>query len=243
MTHARCKLTKPKQWVNEAVFIPQLLLEPGSVTTDTEGMDEPSFYQRWFIPTRPGLRQFALVAIGLIAPLLGVLGGPEMVVPALGLGITLGLGLGIGWAVLYARSWFRQAPATTLAIFASAAACLLHVEVLPRWELLLRVREARTEALHYHLKRSLAAEVPLPSYRIGPGEARMQLGEGQILVWTGLGLRRWTPAGWRDRAWILVTRSGEAHICWSRSDLDQSLHRLSRAPLDQGAEAPDSPAP
>ena len=215
-------------------------MDRGHGAGKTGGM-EP-WWQRWFVPERPGLRQFLLVMVGFLAPLPAVLAGPDRVVPALALGIIIGVGLGLGWALLFLRTWFHQAPASTLAIFACSLACLLHAEILPRWELLLRVRTTRDHLIRYQVEVSHDRQASLPYYSLGPGEAQAQPGRGDLLVWTAMALRRWTPAGWRERAWVLVSRDGQAHIAWTEADRDAILERL-RGDQDRGDRALAEPAP
>jgi len=184
-----------------------------------------SWWQLWLVPDRPGIRQFVLVALALAAPLPAVMIGPDWVLPALAGGIILGLGLGVGWSVLYARQWLRAAPVTTVVVFALAALCLLHVEILPRWELLLRLQQARQEFTSYAVVAASAPETPPPRYARGPDQVIAARGENGILVWTHVPLRRWSPWGWLDRAWLVQPHQGEAIICWNRTELERALGR------------------
>lgn len=187
-------------------------------------MAEP-WWQRWLVPDRPGIRQFVLMALALIAPLPAVMIGPDWVVPALAVGITLGLGLGLGWGVLYARTWFRAAPVTTLVIFACSALCLLHVEVIPRWDLLLRLQHGRHEFRRFAIEVASIPTTPLPIYMRGPDQVRAVRGEHDIVVWTHVPLRRWTPFGWKERAWLVQPVDGDTIICWNRSELAAAMQR------------------
>lgn len=199
-------------------------------------MVEP-WWQRWLVPDRPGIRQFALVAVALGAPLPAVMIGPEWVMPALAGGIILGLGLGVGWGALYARTWLRAAPVTTLTIFACALLCLLHVEVLPRWDLLLRLRQAQADFARYATEVASIPDTPLPIYVRGPDQVRAAAGDARVAAWTHVPLRRWSPFGWQDRVWLVQPRQGDTVICWNRAELDQALGRGQPLPRP---ESPDS---
>jgi len=183
------------------------------------------WWQSWLVPDRPGIRQFALVAVALGAPLPAVMIGPEWVMPALAGGVILGLGLGVGWGVLYARAWLRAAPVTTLTIFACALLCLLHVEVLPRWDLLLRLRQAQADFTRYATEVASIPDTPLPIYVRGPDQVRAAAGDARIAAWTHVPFRRWSPLGWQDRIWLVQPRQGETVICWNHAELDQALGR------------------
>lgn len=190
------------------------------------GLMADSWWQSWLVPDRPGLRQFVIVAFALLAPVPAVLLGPEMVLPALAAGLTVGLGFGIGWAFLYGGTWFRQSPLNTIAIFACAAACLLHLEVLPRWDVILRVGPARDEFTRFTVDYATNQGTPLPHYQRGPEQQRAEPGPTErVLIWTALPLRRWTLTGWQDRVWIVAPKKGEVVIIWNRQDLEAYLDR------------------
>lgn len=192
--------------------------------TPPSALAEP-WWQLWLVPDRPGIRQFILVALALAAPLPAVMIGPDWVLPALAGGIILGLGLGVGWGVLYARVWLRAAPVTTVVIFALAALCLLHVEVLPRWEFLLRLQQTRQEFTSYAVEAANAPDTPPPRYARGPDHVIAARGEHGVLAWTHVPLRRWSPWGWLERAWIVQPEQGVPIICWTRAELDKALGR------------------
>jgi len=184
-------------------------------------------WQKWLLPEVPGLRQFAIGAVAFLLPLPALLLGPEQVIPAMAVGITLGVGLGLGWAVLYARTWFRRAPISALGVFAITFGGLLHVAVMPRWELLLRIQDASRQLDYYQLGREAGLAADPPRYRRGEDEQRFAVvpdATGRaVAAYTPLPLRRWTPFGWRDNCWLLLRANGAVETVWSAAELTSAI--------------------
>ena len=182
---------------------------------------EPA-WQKWLLPEVPGLRQFAIGAVAILLPLPAVLFGPEQVIPAMAAGITLGVGLGLGWALLYARSWFRRAPISAMGVFAITFGCLLHVAVMPRWELLLRLKDARQQLGYFQLLRAANTTSEPPRYQRGQDEQRFAVVLGAsgraVVLYTPLPLRRWSLFGWRDNCWLILRANGEVETLWSATE-------------------------
>ena len=180
-------------------------------------------WQKWLLPEVPGLRQFAIGALAILMPLPAVLFGPEQVIPAMAVAITLGVGLGLGWALLYARSWLRRAPISALGVFAITFGSLLHVAVMPRWELLLRLKDARQQLDYYQLGREAGTTREPPRYQRGEDEQRFAVVPGAsgraVAAYTPLPLRRWSPFGWRDNCWLLLRANGEIETLWSAAEV------------------------
>jgi len=184
-------------------------------------------WQKWLLPEQPGLRQFAIGALAILLPLPALLFGPERVIPAMAVGITLGVGLGLGWAVLYGRTWFARAPISALGVFAITFGCLLHVAVMPRWELLLRLKLARQQLAWYQLGREAGSVVEPPRYQRGEDEQRFAVVPGakgrEVAAYTPLPLRRWSPFGWSGNCWLLLRADGEIETLWSRAELAAAM--------------------
>lgn len=190
-----------------------------------QGMADP-WWQRWFLPERPGVRQFALGAAAMLLPVPAVLLGPYQVIPAMAVGITVGVGLGLGWLVLFAVPWLRRAPIAALGVFAVCFGCLIHVEVLPRWEMLLRLQATKGEMQRWGIEHEAGLPTPLPDYRRGEDRPRCAAGRPgtSVIAYTPMPLQRWSPFGWRDNAYLVLRAKGEVVTVWAR-DRDQ-LQRI-----------------
>jgi len=190
-------------------------------------MSEDAGWQAWIVPDRPGLRQFALGAVALLLPVPALALGPELLIPAMAVAVVLGVGLGLGWALVYGRDWLVQAPLTAVGIFAMTLGCTLHLILLPRIDVLLRVRSARQEVASW--LRQAPADAPAsaaPRYASGEGPRTFVLvssGPRQGAAYTDAPFRSWTPFGYRDSCWLLVRREGTATVFGSRAELDQVL--------------------
>lgn len=187
-------------------------------------MGDP-WWQRWLLPERPGVRQFALGALALLLPVPAVLLGPDQVMPAMAAGITMGVGLGLGWLVLFASPWLRAAPIAALGVFAVCFGCLFHVAVLPRWELLLRVQSTKRSLERWGLERAAGSLAPPPSYRRGEDRPLCIAGPpgSGVIVYTPMPLQRWSLFGWKDNASLALRGTGEVVTVWTPAELDRLL--------------------
>jgi hypothetical protein len=172
-------------------------------------MTDP-WWRRWFLPERPGLRQFALAAAALLAPAPALLAGPDWMLPTMVIAVAIGGGLGIGWALTVGREWFANAPASAAGVLAIAFACLAHLELMPYWNLVLRTRALR-EDLGWWLAHHAERHLDEPTYDCGPWRATLDVreGAGGIYAYTPEPLLRWSPFGWRGQWFVLLRPHGE----------------------------------
>lgn len=202
-------------------------LDAEPAPADSGGMDP--WWQRWLVPDRPGLRPFLLAAFALVLPLPAVFLGAEWVLYAMAAGVVIGCGLGLGWALLYLPTWFARAPLAAAAVLLTCAGSVLHVVVMPRWDLVLRLRHAKQELERYRLAREAGVAGEAPTYLRGGGEtarfASALVAGGRAVAWTPLPLRRWTPRGWVDDCWLVLRAGNEVETLWRGAELESALKR------------------
>jgi len=190
----------------------------------TQAMTEP-WWHRWLLSDRPGVRQFALGAVAMLLPLPAVFFGPDQIIPAMAVGIAIGVGLGVGWVLLFVRIWMRTAPVAALGVYLMCFGCLFHVEVMPRWELILRLLDTKHSIERWGLEREAGRVSPPPMYRSGEGRSQCQIhsdARGEV-VFTPVPLQRWSWSGWRGTSYLILRGKGEVITVWNETDLQQVL--------------------
>ncbi len=200
----------------------------------TAELSTGSSWQRWLLPDRPGLRQALLGIVALLLPLLCIGGGVRWYVPALIASLTIGCGLALAWTALTGWQWLRLAPATTLCVLGLHGACLINLELLPRWEVLLRAQAAKRDLAFWWQHRADTPALPMPTY--DTGRAALAFNEvadpaSRIVAYTPVALQRWSILGERESCWVALTRDGNGELLRTREELAALLPAAERTRL------------
>lgn len=195
------------------------------------GMDQESentpAWQQWLLPERPRLSHFLVGATALLLPAGAGIIGPEGILPAMGVAAIIGGGLGIGWTLACGWQWLRVAPVMTVGVLTMSLACLGHLLVMPRWEVLLRANDAIAEARSW-VQDSPENRTSLPpTYDSGDGPVRFAITNSDaaraVVLFTPLALTRWSPLGRVDSCFIVVRRDGSAQVLRTSAERDAVL--------------------
>ncbi len=204
-------------------------------------------YERWLLPERPGLRQLGIGIVALLLPLGCLLDGDGTNVYALVLSITVGCGLGIAWAWLCGWQWLRVAPVSAVFVFATCFASLANIELMPRWDVLVRAHRAMSDLQFYVHARLEGRDAELRSYNTGPGRALFVAvsdpASGRLrYVCTGEPIQRWTPVGYRPSCYVLVRADGSGQVLKNASEFAAARAAIGAETAPPVAPPPTPPA-
>jgi len=182
-------------------------------------------YERWLMPDRPGLRQFLLVLVVWLLPLLCLRSSDGTDPHVLAWSVGLGAGLGLAWALTTGGRWIQRAPLSTVVVFLCCAAAAYNIALMPRWDALLRALRAE-EALNVFLEQDPQHQAP-PPYATGQGSGQAALivdARHTVLgAYTRDPILRWTPLGFRPACYVVVRVSGQPTVVRTPGDLAQLL--------------------
>jgi len=195
----------------------------------TDRHERPPAWQRLLLPDRPGLPQFLLGLIALLLPLVGLHDRRGIDPFALVLSVSLGCALGVSWLWLLGRTWMKHAPVNALCVYAMCFASLIHLDVMPRWDALVRAQSAMDYLENYLADRNAGRPVDLRPYDTGNGQARFTIRTGAdgrpVLLYTPESdpIMRWTPIGWRPGCYVVVKSDGTGQVLRNSEALDAAL--------------------
>jgi hypothetical protein len=193
-------------------------------------------WQRWLLADHPRLSHFMVGAGALLLPVAARALGPGWILPAMAVAAVVGGGLGIGWTLTRGWPWLRRKPVIAIGVLVMALACLGHLTVMPRWEVMLRAHQAITDAGRWLETPADQRSTLPPTYDSGErGERFVAVADPggaphAVLLYTPQALTRWTPFGRQDSCYVVLRRDGEARVLRSRSDLDAALAARGTAP-------------
>jgi hypothetical protein len=187
-------------------------------------------HERWLLPERPGMRQFIIALFALLLPIASLLRSEGTNVTALVASITIGCGLGIAWMWLAGWQWLKVAPVNAVCVFLTCFASLANLELMPRWDVALRAREALNDLQFYARERGQGHQVELRDYDTGPAKARFReinrRDDGRLLTaYTGDPIQRWTPFGFRPSCYVLIRGDGTWSVVRKKAELDGLIER------------------
>ncbi len=184
-------------------------------------------WQQWLLAERPRLSHFLVGAAALLLPAGAGILGPDGILPAMGVAAVIGGGLGVGWSLACGWRWLRAAPVMTIGVLSMSLACLGHLLVMPRWEVLLRANAAIAEARAWAQDSPENRTTLPPSYDSGDGPTRFMLTSGDgpraVLLFTPRALTRWSPLGRVESFFIVVHRDGSAQLLHTSAERDALL--------------------
>ncbi len=195
----------------------------------TDRHERPGAWQRLLLPERPGLPQFLLGLCALLLPLVGLHDRHGIDPLALVLSVSLGCALGASWLVLLGRTWMRLAPVNAVCVYAMCFASLVHLDVMPRWDALVRAQSAMDLLQAYVADRAAGHAVELRPYDTGNGQARFTVRTDAAgrptLLYTPPSdpIMRWTPIGWRPGCFVVVKSDGSGQVLRNAEALDAAL--------------------
>ena len=201
-----------------------------------EAADVVPDWQRWLLAERPRLSHFLIGALALLLPAAAGIAGPGMILPAMGMAAIVGGGLGLGWTLACGIRWLRLAPVMTIGVLSMSLACLGHLAVMPRWEVLLRANAAIAEARSWVQDHPDNRTTLPPSYASGDGPVRFSPGNPAndtpqaIALYTPQALTRWSPFGRVESCFIVIRRDGSAQVLRTVADRDAVLAGQALAP-------------
>jgi len=125
--------------------------------------------------------------------------------------------------LLFVRIWMRTAPVAAMGVYLMCFGCLFHVEVMPRWELILRLLDTKQNMERWGLEREAGSVSPPPYYRSGEGRSQCEVGPvgSTVIVYNPIPLQRWSWSGWRGKAFVLLRGKGEVLTVWNEGDRDR----------------------
>jgi hypothetical protein len=188
----------------------------------------PAWHQ-WLLSDRPRLSHFLVGAGALLLPAAAGILGPDGILPAMSVAAVVGGGLGVGWTLACGPRWLQRSPVMAIGVLTMALACLGHLAVMPRWEVLLRANAAIAEARIWVLDSPENRPSLPPTYASGDGPLRFHLGDQgndspqAIALYTPQALTRWSPFGRVDSCFIVIRRDGSAQVLRTVADRDAVL--------------------
>jgi len=196
-------------------------------------MDEASEvipgWHRWLLAERPRLSHFLVGAMALLLPAAAGIFGPDGILPAMGIAAVIGGGLGLGWTLACGPRWLRQAPVMAIGVLTMSLACLGHLAVMPRWEVLLRANAAIADARAWVQDSPENRPTLPPTYASGDGPIRFSIGKPvsdasqAIVLFTPQALTRWSAFGRVESCFIVIRRDGSAQVLRTVADRDAVL--------------------
>lgn len=201
-------------------------------------------WQRLLLPEHPGLPQFLFGLIALLLPMLGLHNEHGIDPRQLVLSVSIGCALGVSWTWLLGRAWWRKAPINTVCVLAMCFGTLVNLDVMPRWDALVRAQVAMDFLRSYVADRAAGREVPMRAYDTGDGQARFVVrtgADGRLLaIYTPESdpIMRWTPIGWRPGCFVVMRGDGNGQVLRNPEALNDAL-----AGIPAGAPAGAVPAP
>lgn len=193
-------------------------------------------WHRWLLAERPRLSHFLVGATALLLPAVAGIFGPQGILPAMSVAAVIGGGLGLGWLLACGPRWLRQAPVMAIGVLTMALACLGHLAVMPRWEVLLRANVAIADARAWIRDNPENRPVLPPTYASGEGPVRFSVGDAAddapqaIALYTPQALTRWSAFGRVESCFIVVRRDGSAQVLRTIADRDAVLAGRSIVP-------------
>lgn len=195
---------------------------------DEASEDIPGWH-RWLLAERPHLSHFLVGAMALLLPAAAGIFGPEGILPAMGIAAVIGGGLGLGWTLACGPRWLRQAPVMAIGVLTMSLACLGHLAVMPRWEVLLRANAAIADGRAWIQDSPENRPTLPPTYASGDGLVRFSLGDPAnetpqaIALYTPHALTRWSAFGRVESCFIVIRRDGSAQVLRTIADRDAVL--------------------
>ena len=193
-------------------------------------------WHRWLLAERPRLSHFMVGAFALLLPAVAGIFGPNGILPAMSIAAVIGGGLGLGWTLACGPRWLRQAPVMAIGVLTMALACLGHLAVMPRLEVLLRANTAIADARAWVQDSPENRTTLPPIYASGEGPVRFNPGDPAneslqaIALYTPQALTRWSPFGRVDSCFIVIRRDGSAQVLRTIADRDAVLAGQAIAP-------------
>ena len=193
-------------------------------------------WQRWLLSEVPRLSHFLVGAGALLLPAAAGIFGPDGILPAMSVAAVVGGGLGLGWMLACGPRWLRRAPVMAIGVLTMSLACLGHLAVMPRWEVLLRANTAIAEARAWLQDSPENRPTLPPTYASGDGPIRFSLGDPAkdgpqaIALFTPQALTRWSPFGRVESCFIVIRRDGSAQVLRTVADRDAVLAGHASAP-------------
>jgi hypothetical protein len=186
-------------------------------------------YDRWLMPERPGSRQFLIALAAWTLPLLCLHSNEGSNAEALMVSITVGCGLGLAWTVATGWRWLRAAPVSAVVVLLACFASAANLELMPRWDTLVRARRAMSTLEAYVQERAAGRVADRPSYETGSGRAlctERDDATGHLLyAWTPEPILRWTPFGFRPSCYVVVRADLSGVVVKNGAELERSLSR------------------
>ncbi len=192
-------------------------------------------WERWLLPDRPGSRQFIIAVVAWLLPL-AFLHTSEGTDPrALIASVVIGCGLGLGWLAAAGWRWLRTAPVTTCIVLLTCFASAANLELVPRWDALVRARHAADAGEFYLQQRTLGGSAELPTYGTGIGRRSFSLDQdgagGMRCLYTSEPIMRWSVRGWRPACFVVVLKDGTSLVVRTRDRLEETVLARTGAPL------------
>src|SRR5688572_15061583 len=186
-------------------------------------------WHRWLLAERPRLSHFLVGATALLLPAAAGIFGPQGILPAMSVAAVIGGGLGLGWLLACGPRWLHRAPVMAIGVLTMALACLGHLAVMPRWEVLLRANVAIADARAWIRDNPENRPVLPPTYASGEGPVRFSVGDTTddspqaIALYTPQALTRWSAFGRVESCFIVIRRDGSAQVLRTIADRDAVL--------------------
>ncbi|MBA2482798.1 MAG: hypothetical protein H0V44_19205 [Planctomycetes bacterium] len=184
-----------------------------------------SLHERWLLPERPGMRQFLIALAALLLPIASLLHSEGTHVASLVASITIGCGLGIAWMALTGWQWLKLAPVNSVCVFLTCFGSLGNLELMPRWDVALRAREALSDLQFYARERGQGRTAELRDYDTGPAKARFREitrpADGRLITaFTGDPIQRWSPFGFKPSCYVMIRADGTWSVVKNRDELN-----------------------
>jgi hypothetical protein len=198
-------------------------------------MERSSGWERWLLPDRPGSRQFVIALGAWLLPLIFLRSDEGTDPRVLIISLAIGCGLGLGWSAAAGWRWLRQAPCTTLMVLAACFASAANLELVPRWDALVRAHHAADSGAFYIQRRTADGSAEVPRYATGldrrPFIIDQDAGGRLRCLYTGEPILRWSVAGWHPACFVVVLADGTSLLERTHEDLERAVAERTGAPL------------
>jgi hypothetical protein len=184
-------------------------------------------WERWLLPDRPGSRQFVIALVALLLPL-PFLRANEGTDPwVLMVSLVCGCGLGAGWLLAAGWRWLRLSPATTVMVLLTCFASAGNLELIPRWDALVRAHHAADSGAFYLQQRAADGAAEVPRYATGLDRRPFTLDQdanGRLrCLYTGEPILRWSVRGWHPACFVVVLADGTSLLVRTHEELERAI--------------------